>query len=38
MSVLSMANDIHDGIAGNVIVKGGSGEQINSVVLKSLST
>ena len=38
MSVLSMANDIHDGIAGNVIVKGGNGEQINSVVLKSLST
>jgi len=26
MSVLSMANDIHDGIAGNVIVKGGNGE------------
>ena len=35
---LSLANDINEGIIGDIVVKGGSGEQINSVILRTLTT
>lgn len=38
LSQLSIANDIHDGIIGDIVVKGGAGEQINSVILSTLLT
>lgn len=38
LSQLSIANDIHDGIIGDIVVKGGAGEMINSVILHTLLT
>ena len=38
ISLISLANDINRGVMGDVIVKGGNGEKINSVVLSSLAT
>lgn len=35
---LSLANDINEGIIGDIIVKGGAGEQISSVILRTLTT
>ena len=35
---LSAANDIHDKVIADVMVKGGSGEQLSSVTLSNLST
>ena len=35
---LSLANDINEGIIGDIVVKGGAGEQINSVILRTLTT
>lgn len=35
---LSLANDIHEGIVGDIVVKGGKGELINSVMLHTLVT
>lgn len=35
---LSLANDIHDKVVSDVMVKGGSGEQISSVILSTLAT
>ena len=38
LTQLSVANDIHEGIMGDIVVKGGAGEQINSVILHTLVT
>jgi hypothetical protein len=38
ISQLSLANDINEGIIGDIIVKGGAGEQISSVILRTLTT
>ena len=35
---LSLANDINEGIIGDIMVKGGAGEQISSVILRTLTT
>ena len=38
ISEVSLANDVNEGIIGDIVVKGGAGEQINSVILRTLTT
>ena len=38
ISEVSLANDVNEGIVGDIVVKGGAGEQINSVILRTLTT